>query len=207
MLAQEVDPPAMPVAEAKIVLVAPDSARIGELVRLDVSESVADSFQWLLVPDSVDFEVFADGRKAVFSARTEGDYRFIIACAKDGTVDVITHVVRVIGPPPMPESDSLAEWIPFWLWTYQLPAEQAEALAAAFESVAAEAPRLKTPTEWAQATAEATRRTLGDDLNAWKPILDRIGKAIAKQASEGSLQTPDQHAKIWMEIAEGLRKG
>jgi hypothetical protein len=94
-------------SQAKVVLVAPSKARVGELVRFDVSESIADSFQWIMVPDSVDFETYDSGRKAVFSARSDGDYRFIVACAKDGTVDVVTHVVRVSGPPAQPETESL----------------------------------------------------------------------------------------------------
>lgn len=203
--AQGQDVPVEPKAE--IVLVAPSEAVVGELVRFDVSESTADSFQWVVVPDSVtDFEVYANGAKAVFSARVDGNYRFIVACAKGGTVDVVTHVVRVKGPPPMPEGDSLASWIPFWMWSYKLPRDEVEALAASFEAIAADVSNLQEPADWIKRTAEANREVLGDSLPLWTPILDRIGKVLGQRATEGALMTPEDHAKVWKEIAEGLRR-
>lgn len=198
--AQEAQP-----AEAKIVLVAPDQIRVGELCRLDVSESVADSFEWLLVPQTPDFEVFADGRRAVFSARIEGEYQFIVACAKGGTVDVVSHVIRVVGPPPMPVTDSLAEWIPFWNWVEMLPQDECKALAASFEEIAARQDELTKPEDWLRATAEANRAVLGDRLPAWKPMLDKIGTALRKRAESGALDTPEEHAAAWLEVAKGLR--
>lgn len=202
--AQEADVPAV-TAEAKIVLDAPSSVRVGELVRLDVSASEAASFKWLLVPQTPDFEVYADGRKAVFSARTEGEYVFVVAAALGDTVDVVRHVVRVIGPPPMPTTDSLAEWIPFWNWAEMLPSEQCELLAASFESIAARKTELEKPEQWLKATAEANRTVLGEDLTKWKPMLDKIGAALRKMAENGALVTPDDHEKAWLEVAEGLR--
>lgn len=192
-------------AEAKIVLVAPASVRVGELVRFDVSESVADSFKWLLVPQTPDFEVYADGKRAVFSARIEGEYQFIVACAKNGTVDVVTHVVRVVGPPSMPTTDSLAEWIPFWNWAEMLPREECELLAASFEEIASRKDELQSPEDWLRATSESNRKVLGSRIKAWKPMLDKIGKVLQKRASSGAMTTPEEHAKAWLEVAEGLR--
>jgi hypothetical protein len=198
---------AVPTAEAaKVVLVAPTSARIGELVRLDVSDSSADSFKWILVPEShMDWLTYDEGARAVFSARTAGEYRFIVAAAKGGTVDVVTHVVRVIGPPDMPQTDDLSEWIPFWNWSSELPTEEAEMLAASFEGIAARQDELKTPEDWIKATAEANRKVLGDRISAWAPMLDKIGAELAKKAEFGALTTPEEHARVWREIARGLR--
>lgn len=192
-------------AEAKIVLVAPRTARVGELVRLDVSESAADSFKWLLVPDSVDFLVYDAGARAVFSARAEGEYRFIVACAKGGSVDVVTHVIRVIGPPPMPQSDSLAEWIPFWNWVEMLPTEECELVASVFEGVAERKADLTDANDWLKATAEANRQALGDRIEKWKPMLDKIGAALQKKAETGALATPEDYEKAWLEVAQGLK--
>lgn len=195
-----------PATEAKVVLTAPSVSRIGELVRFDASASVADSLEWLLVPQSCpDFEVYDNGRKAVFSARMEGEYRFIVACAKDGTVDVVTHVVKVVGPPPMPTTDSLSEWIPFWNWAEMLPKEECDLLAASFEAVAALSHELDTPEKWMEMTAKANRNALGDRLEAWKPMLNKIGAALKKKAESGALTTPEDHEKAWLEIAQGLR--
>lgn len=194
-------------AEAKIVLVAPSTARIGELVRLDVSESTASSFRWLLVPDSVtDFLTYDSGARAVFSARKAGEYRFIVACgAEDGSVDVVTHVVKVLSPPNPPASDNLAEWIPYWNWTLDLPEEECRALAESFEAIADRSEELPKPQDWIDATAKANREVLGDRIDAWTPMLDKIGMKLLNMAEAGILQTPEDHAKVWREVARGLR--
>ena len=191
--------------EAKIVLDAPSKARVGELVRFDVSESVADSFEWLLVPQTQDFEVYDSGRKAVFSARTKGEYQFIVACAKGGTVDVITHKVVIIGPPATPTTNSLTEWIPVWMWEQQLPQDEVLLVADNFEKIS-NRNDLNKPEDWIKATSELNQETLGDSLDAWKPMLNKIGKALHKRAEEGSLTTPEEHRAAWMEVAEGLRR-
>jgi len=191
-------------SEAKLVLEAPDTARIGELVRFDVSESTADSFKWLMCPASDDFLTYNEGRRAVFSARAKGEYQFIVACAKDGTVDAVTHIVKVSGPPPQPTSQSLTEWIPFWAWEMNLPDNEAKILANNFESIAER--KLAEPQDWIKATAEANRESLGASLSNWRPMLDKIQTVLQKRAEEGSLTTPDQHVETWLEIAEGLRK-
>lgn len=189
--------------EAKIVLEAPSTARVGELVRFDVSASVADSFKWLVIPPSQDFEVYAEGRKAVFSARGPGEYEFIVACAKNGTVDVVRHVIVVRAPPAHPITDSLEEWIPFWAYALTLPSSEAKKLASIYEEVAADNPQ--KPEDWIETTAAATRSS-GINLDLWKPLLKKIGDALLKKAHEGKLTTPEQHKAQWLEIAAGLRK-
>jgi len=151
-------------------------------------------------------EIYAEGRKAVFSARTPGEYRFVIACAKGDTVDVITHVIKVIGPPATPVTDSLAEWIPVWLWPTPMPHEECVALADSFEAVAGRIHSLLEARDWIRATADANRKVLGDRIDAWAPFLDKLGAALLKKAQDGALFTPEDHQKVWLEIAEGLRK-
>ncbi|MHC4372129.1 MAG: hypothetical protein ACYSW8_31370, partial [Planctomycetota bacterium] len=168
--------------------------------------STADSFKWLLVPESVtDFLTYDAGARAVFSGREAGEYQFIVACAKGGTVDVVTHVVRVLGPPAMPQSDSLTEWIPFWNWSLELPETERQQMAASFEAIAARAGELEKPADWIKATAEANRKVLGDRLDAWKPLLDKIGANLNERVASGAISTPEDFAGTWKEVAEGLR--
>lgn len=193
--------------QAKIVLVAPTSARIGELVRLDVSESNADSFKWLLVPDSVDFLVFDSGKRAVFSGREEGEYQIVVGCAKGNTIDFIIHTIKVVGPPALPTSGSFAELIPYWMWVTPFPTEECTALADSFGAIAARVDELQEPGNWIKATAEANHEALGTRIDAWGVVLDKIGAELAKKAEAGELNTPEDHQRVWLEIAEGLRKG
>jgi len=212
------DPPSLPTpseavtvisddpAEAKIVLVAPTSARIGELVRLDVSGSTAANFKWKVAPVMIkDFEVYDAGARAVFSARMAGEYQFIVACAKGDSIDVVTHVVKVLGPPPMPQTDALVDWIPYWNWTLDLPKSEIEALAASFEEVAASMDELDDVGDFIKATAKASRRALGDRIEAWKPILDKVGANLSEKAETGAMTSPEECREEWLRVAEGLR--
>lgn len=192
---------------AKIVLNAPSTAKIGELVRLDASASTASSFKWLTNPSTQDFEVYADGRKAVFSARKAGSYQFVLAVGLKDTVDVIEFTIRVEGPVDPPTSDSLEEWIPYWMSEMHLPAEEKEALAVSFEQIALKMTVLATPEAIIKATAEANRAALGANLSAWIPLLQKIQVSLEKLARSGKMTTPQQHAEVWASIARGIRKG
>jgi hypothetical protein len=191
--------------QAKLVLVAPTSVRIGELVHLDVSESNAVEFRWLLVPDSVDFLVFDSGSRAVFSGREAGEYQIIIGCAVAGTLDVISHTIRVVGPPEVPENSAFDALIPYWMWDNTLPSKGCMALADSFESIAARIEELPTPTDWIEATSQATRTVLGDRIDIWSGMLEKIGNELLRKAQAGELTTPEEHRKVWLEIAEGFR--
>lgn len=200
---------------AHIVIKAQEVAEVGELVRLDLSESAAQSYKWILVPESVDFETYRDGEAAVFSARKPGEYMFIVACAYNGSVDVATHVVTVKSKYPPDELDvarpskdaSLTKWATYWCATNNRPGDEAEKLAGSFEGVSAQiaAGVLQEADEIIAATATANRKALGDSLPEWLPVLRELQAAMKARAEQGELATPDQHQALWKEIAEGLR--
>ena len=151
---------------AQIIIMAPEEAVIGELIRFDLSKSVAQSFKWIKIPETVDFEAYQDGQLAVFSARKSGDYIFIIACAYNGTVDVATHTITItgavkpdgpnnpdnpddsvdpddpIGPGEYPNiakpasNTDLSQWIPYWCSINKCTDDEADMLAMSFESIA-----------------------------------------------------------------------
>jgi len=200
----------MPVCQeasaAKVVLDAPTRGRVGELIRFDLTKSVADSVKWVVRPGTPDFEVYEDGHRAVFSARVPGDYLFFIAVAKDGTVDTLIHTVHIEGPPERPSTDDLALWIPFWAYELNLPKTEATKLAESFEDVAGRITALSTPKDIIKATGEANRAALGDSLETWKPILKKIQGTLVNRAKAGTLTTPEQHKTTWTEIAKGLHK-
>jgi hypothetical protein len=199
---------------AHIVIKAPDTAEVGELVRFDLSASAAQSYKWILVPESVDFETYRDGEAAVFSARKPGEYMFIVACAYNGSVDVATHIVTVGGGTPyvpdVSKPDAVAgidKWAVYWCSTNELPSDEAERLAGSFEAVSAQiaAGILQEADEIVAATADANRKALGDSLSDWLPVLRELQAVMREKAEQGELSTPDQHRVLWKEIAEGLR--
>jgi len=208
---------------AWIVVNAPSMGDIGELIRFDLSDSVAESFKWLCVPESVDFEIYDNGRRAVFSARTPGEYMFIVACAYQGTVDITTHIVIITGtdPAPLPpgpdnnypavpkpvDGASLMEWLPYWCSIIQCPKDETMKLAASFESVAATivAGVNTTPQEIVEATSKANRQALGESITAWMPVLQNLQGALKTRSETGTCVTAEQHAEAWRDIAGGLR--
>jgi hypothetical protein len=171
----------------------------------DFNPSIAVEFRWLLVPDSVDFLVFDSGSRAVFSGREAGEYQIIIGCAVAGTLDVVSHTIRIVGPPEVPAQGAFDELIPYWIWSNPLPSEECQALAASFELIAGRIEDLSTPTDWIEATAQANRTVLGDQINIWSGVLEKIGSELLRKAQAGELTTPEEHRKVWLEIAEGLR--
>jgi len=209
---------------AAIVIDAQKSAEVGELVRFDVSKSTADSFKWVLVPDSIDFEVYNEGQRAVFSARHPGEYMFIVGCAYQGTVDIVTHIVTIEGGPPGPdppipphpdipnvpkpeEGGVLAEWLAYWCSQAQRPKYETLQVAGSFEGVAAQisAGVLTDTKSIIETTASANRQALGDSLTDWLPVLREIQTELKSRAEAGILTTPEQHAATWREIAKGMR--
>jgi hypothetical protein len=217
-----------PEKTAKVVIQAQEIAEIGELVRFNLSESTAQSFKWLMVPEAVDFEVYDDGRRAVFSAREAGDYLFIVACACDGAVDVAIHIVTVeepIEPPPIPDDPvtpddeypnvsqpavnaTLDKWTAYWCSANKLPQDETERLAASFESIAAQIASgvLQKADDIIKATADVNREALGESLSDWLPVLRELQIAMQRLAGQGQLSNPDQHQALWLEIAKGLRQ-
>lgn len=189
---------------AKIAITVPQVVKVGELVRLDASASSAVSFKWL-APSS-DFEVFDNGRKAVFSARKAGEYQFTLAVALGDTVDVQTFIIKVEGPVQPPTSDSLEEWVPYWKAEMNLPKDKLEALAVSFEQVSLKMATLATPDKIIAETAQANRAALGEALPQFIPLLQKIQDSLGKMAKSGQMTTPEQHAIVWQSIARGLRK-
>jgi hypothetical protein len=207
-----------PDAVAQLILNCQDFAEVGELVRFDVSESVASSFKWLMIPDSVDFEICANGQHAVFSARKPGDYEFIIACGCNDTVDVIRHIITVkrVAPPGPDEYPNISKpnanaeldkWVAYWCAVNKRPKDGADRLAGSFESIAAQiaAGVLQTANDIIQASAEANRNALGDSLLDWVPVLRELQTIMRTLAEQGKLSNPSQHQAVWEMIAKGLR--
>jgi hypothetical protein len=91
------------------------------------------------------------------------------------------------------------------MWTAALPREECIKLAESFEAVAARKADLREPSDWIRATAEGNRAALGAQLDAWRPMLDKIGAKLVEKAENGTLMTPEEHEKAWLEVAEGLR--
>lgn len=193
---------------AKVVLEAPSTACVGELVRLNASGSVADSLKWILVPESADFEVYAEGRRAIFSARKPGKVMFILAVAKGGTVDVVTYTITIGGDTPVdpddpPASNDVIDTVA--KLSAALPKAEKLKLAENFDRVAGMG--LTDASVWIYETSKSNRALLGPKVAEFEPFFKDLGDFLGTLVEQGKLETPEDHVKVWKDIAAGLRKG
>ncbi len=203
-------------AKADVVIEGPTAIKIGQLARLDVAKSAGKTFKWKVLPATTDFEVYDDGRRAVFSSGVAGEYTFIVACANDNDVDVKTYVVKVgeggVVPGPVPgpvnPATGMVGKVAELTRLVNSPNKKAEAakLAEGFNGVIKQIQdgQLSTVDQIIEAQKIANRTAVGNSLSLWVPFLEALQKEMKSQAESGLLVTPEQHAALWKQIAEGL---
>ena len=208
--------------KADIVVEGPSEVKVGKMARLDVSKSSAKTIKWRVMPETEDFEVYADGRKAVFCASEPGVYTFIVAGAMGDDVDVEVFVVKVVtvtnggggggnggggggGGTPTGFVAQVLDWTN--LVASPNKAAEAGALADSFAAIKAQvvAGTLKNASEISTATRDANRAALKDSLVKWLPFLEKLQAELKSQALAGTLVTPADHARVWQQVVEGLR--
>jgi hypothetical protein len=193
--------------EAKIILKAPDKAKVGELDELDETESNADTFKWEDRTKTKNFIVIDGGRRAIFTAEAGGEYVFVVAAAKGGKVDVVIHTIKVAGGPADPAADlesKVAEWVA--LVTSDTKRDDALKLAQSFTSVSVAISPGMTPDAIVEATKKSNRAALGNNLDAWVPFLDGLGDELRALGSAGNLPDMEAHRVIWERIGEALKQ-
>lgn len=203
-------------AKADIVIEGPTEIKIGQLARLDVAKSAGKTFKWKVLPATTDFEVYDDGRRAVFSSGISGEYTFIVACANDNDVDVKTYVVKVgeggvvPGPQPGPVNPAtgMAGKVVELTRLVNSPNKKAEAakLATGFADITKQIQdgKLTTADQIIEAQKIANRTAMGNSLALWVPFLESLQKEMKTQAEAGLLVTLEQHAILWKQISDGL---
>lgn len=192
---------------AHVVVAAPTAVRVGELAIIDVSASNADSFSWKVQPETNNFVVIDEGRRAVFSAESPGTYLFFIAAAKDGTVDSEIHTIQVGGGGPGPAPTvNLAAKVPQWIAKVQSPTKRDDALklAQSFSSVAAMITPNMQPTAILDATVKSNRDALGGNIKHWEPFLIDLQAELEALAAAGALNDAEAHATQWRVISAAL---
>jgi hypothetical protein len=193
--------------EAKIIIKAPVKAKVGELVVLDVTESNADSFKWELRVKTKNFLVIDGGRRAIFTAEAGGEYVFVVACAKAGTVDVVIHTIVVAGGPAEPSADigaKVKEWCD--KVASDTKRDDAMKLAQSFSSVSAVISGEMTPDAIVEATKKSNRVALGKNLEAWVPFFDGLGDELRALGAAGKLPDSEAHRVVWEKIGEALKE-
>lgn len=183
------------VSNAKIDLIAPTEVQIGELVILDASNSEAVSFIWKVIPETRDFQIIDDGRRAFFTSRRAGTYLFVVAAAKADGVDCVIHEIQVIGNPTIEDEFTILvkSWLP--------PNPDFRVLQALARSFTASTSTEDVATLVKQ-TSVANQAVLGNKLALYKPFLMKFSEYLKQNYSDKSLE---EHVTLWLKLAETLR--
>ena len=135
--------------------------------------------------------------------------RFVIFAVTGTPGKLSRHTLLIdADAPPQPETPEAVRKVREWLAL--VPPESrgaAGALADAFLSVAKriEAGELKTPAEIVAASKAANNAALGDGRNAWLPFFEKLRDYMNAEAEAGRLVSAADHARLFKQIAEGLR--
>jgi len=196
--------------QASVSVKAPETARVGQLVVLDASESYVDAFKWK-APSTDNFIVIEDGKRAFFSAEKPGAYTFWVAGALDKTVDLQSVTVTIEGfVPPDPGPTGMEAKIRQWLKLVKSETwkVEAQALSASFRGISQQISNniITTPENVIKATALANKAALGNSGPAWAPFGEELRKELNAQSAAGKLADLPAHAALWDQIGQTLAK-
>ncbi len=185
---------------AKISLTAPTTCKIGELIELDASSSIASSFTWRVIPETPNFRIIERGKKALFCSESSGKYLFVLAAVNQNTVDCKIHVIVVGLKVKIKVTNSFNQKIRSWLPDDSDP-KIVEKLAKSFERVAAAGHN--DITILVKVTALSNRGILGSDLVKYKPFLVAFSDYLKDNYANENIE---KHIELWFMIASALRE-
>lgn len=203
----------------KLILSAPDTMEVGELVRLSLEGSDAGGFKWQIKPHTNDFEVFQDGWRAHLTARPDSPESFLLMISGAGKVDsedagqsyLVWKEIHVEGRDVDEGPRTLAHSVERWakmVKPYEGRQVHLKQIANVFTEIAAD--KQITAEEMETAVAIASTAVLGQDLIAvdgeWAPFLDKLGAKIDELKADGELDAREQFEAVWLEISRGLER-
>jgi len=183
--------------ESAIILNAPDTCKVGELVVLDASASDVASFKWVVLPDTPNFCVIEDGKRAFFSSPAPGKYLFFLSAAKGDKVDGVIHEIIVEGGAAVVVEDAFTKLVRSWL-PKDYDKKVTAALARSFEE-SVDAADIDT---LLKTTALTNRAVLGKDMTLYMPFLKSFAAYLESSYKDKSLE---EHKELWFQIAEILK--
>lgn len=179
-------------------------ARVGQMVEFTAPEGI--KYDWKTIPETENFKVYEQGKKAVFSSEISGEYLVICGYTKgDGHVEVLVY--RIVADN---RAAPLSLKVSNWCKSVASPSVKQDAmkLAESFRSVAdlTEKGELADAEAVVVATADSNRAALGEQIINWKPFLEAMQKELIVMAESGTLPDAKSHVPIWDEIADALER-
>lgn len=208
--APEPAPVVVPDVVVPNVIVGPEEAKIGELVRLNIE---GDQVQWVCLPETEDMQTFGEhNEQCVLSFRRAGNYTILACVVKGGKLTLETLEIRVGVAPVVVHPDDpddvgpvinalLVTKIKAWVAESPARSDQLDAIAGTFEQVVQEiqAGGITTPNEVVQRTVALNRK---QDLKGLEVVMAKVQSEITALAPN----TMEDHIVIWASIAAALRE-
>ena len=201
--------------QAEVNIKASDKVKIGDMIVIDLSDSLGGGFDYEVEPTPPGLRTFDNGQIIVCGTGNKNvTYTFMISCALNGDSDIAVHKVTVEGAkvpaPPSKPGDDLVKKVKAWAIDVYSPTKRDDALALSqsFSSVAIiiDSGTFSTNAELVAATAASNRDALGQNLDAWTPVLNSLMSELKAMAQLGKLPDVKAHSKVWKDVARGLKE-
>lgn len=201
--------------KAEINIKAPDKVKIGDMIFIDLSESLGDGFDYEVEPTPPGLRTFNGGKIIVCGTGSKNvTYTFSISCALNGDSDIAVHKIKVTGAvvpgPPINPGQNMVEKVKDWASDVTSPTLRDDAikLAQSFSSVAIiiEQETFNNAESLIIATATSNRDALNGNLENWTPFLNSLMNELKAMSQLGKLRDATDHAPIWRDVAKGLKE-
>lgn len=197
----------------KVVIDASDKVEIGDVIVVDLSNSIGSGFDFEVIPEPKQILMDSNGKIIYCSTgKVATEYRFIVSCAIGDKSDVETKIVEVVGPPSKPAApgDNFVAQAYGWITLVDSPniRDDALMLSQSFSSVATliESGMFQEAGEIIEATSKSNKDALDNNLENWVPFLDALMVELTAMDVGGKLPTVESHAKVWRNVAAALKQ-
>lgn len=201
--------------KAEVNIKAPTKVKVGDMIVIDLSESLGGGFDYKVDPTPPGLRTFDDGKIIVCGTGSKNvTYTFMVSCALDGDSDIGVQKIKVTGaaaPGPSPNpGENLVEKVKDWAEDVESPTKKEDALglARSFSTVAAliDEGTFTTSKELLLGAKASNRDALGENISNWIPFTQELILELKTMSQHGLLSKVIDHAKVWREVAQGLRE-
>lgn len=201
----------------EVSIQAPRDALVGDMVTIEAEvQGTPTDFEWSVEPPLEGLMVLEGGKKAVFANRDPGDYLVMVAVAGNGgqvrtakriftllpqpPENPITAATLPLATPPVEVGDLVRRWVAEIRSANK--AGEAQAVAGSFRAMANLARQGEIgadPLRDVEAAAEVA--ITPNKFAAWEPFFSRFREFLFPLNQTGHIQTADQYANTWENIA------
>lgn len=201
--------------QAEVNIKAPTNVKVGDVIYIDLSESLGNGFDFEVEPVPPGLRTFSDGNMIVCGTGDKNvTYTFMISCALEGDSDIAIHKIKVTGAVeeviiPVNPGENLIEKVKEWASYVDSPSKnETLMLATSFEASAGliKDGTLTSRDSVIKVTAASNRNAVGDNIENWSPFLNSLSVELKAMAMDDQLLDVESHISVWLDISQGLKE-